>query len=298
LYRAVDGVTSIRGLLKKTKMDTNEAIAMLLAWRDMLFIRLPSKETAQEPVRETRNDESAAIRELEMCAEKSKKQNHFEIFGLTEKATTEDVKRVYLELARKFHPDRLPKGISPALRTKASEYFGRVTEAQSILMNPTARADYIQTLSLKESGITAESARKAIESEFEFQKGLAALRKGSFGAAVENFQQAISLYDAEAEYWVHLGWALFRHNSKNGSVGSAMKAKELIHQGLKKNESLPEAYYFLGMIAKAQGELDMSKKHFQQVLHFKPNHTQAESELRLMNMRQKNVKSGFGGLFR
>jgi len=62
--------------------------------------------------------------------------NFYVMLGLRREASPEEVKRAYLKLARKYHPD-----INPGDRA-AAEYFRQITEAYETLVDPARRRDY------------------------------------------------------------------------------------------------------------------------------------------------------------
>lgn len=57
----------------------------------------------------------------------------YEILGLTDKATAEDIRRAYRRLALQYHPDRNPEG---------AERFKEITNAYEILSDPDKKAAY------------------------------------------------------------------------------------------------------------------------------------------------------------
>ena len=65
-------------------------------------------------------------------------RDYYEVLGVPRTATPEEIKRAYRKLARKHHPDLQP----PAERTKASERFKEINEANEVLSDPEKRAKY------------------------------------------------------------------------------------------------------------------------------------------------------------
>ena len=63
-------------------------------------------------------------------------KNYYQILGVDEKATAEQIKKSYRSLARKFHPDHNPD------RPDAEERFKSIQEAYDILSDPDQRAEY------------------------------------------------------------------------------------------------------------------------------------------------------------
>ena len=65
-------------------------------------------------------------------------RNYYEILGVTEKSSSEDIKRAYRSLARKYHPDRNPGN------KLAEEKFKDINQAYEVLSDATKRAQYKQ----------------------------------------------------------------------------------------------------------------------------------------------------------
>jgi len=66
------------------------------------------------------------------------KKDFYEILGVSEKATNDDIKKVYRDLAKKYHPDRHPGDKA------AEERFKEISEAHSVLSDSKKRAQYDQ----------------------------------------------------------------------------------------------------------------------------------------------------------
>lgn len=66
----------------------------------------------------------------------AKSKNYYQILGIDEQATAEQIKKSYRSLARKFHPDRNPD------RPDAEERFKAIQEAYDVLSDPAKRKEY------------------------------------------------------------------------------------------------------------------------------------------------------------
>ena len=63
-------------------------------------------------------------------------KNYFRVFGLGPEADSEEIKRAYRELAKKFHPDTTNE------EGDTTAAFREITEAYEILASPESRAKY------------------------------------------------------------------------------------------------------------------------------------------------------------
>ncbi len=74
------------------------------------------------------------------------RKDFYEILGVDEKASREEIKKAYRKLAKKYHPDS-NKG-----NPQAAERFKEVSEAYSVLSDPEKRKQYDETKAWGEGG--------------------------------------------------------------------------------------------------------------------------------------------------
>ena len=71
--------------------------------------------------------------------------DYYAFFGLPQNATLMDIKKKYIAMARKYHPDKF-RNIPADIREKAYEITKRANEAYSVLMNPSRKVIYDKML--------------------------------------------------------------------------------------------------------------------------------------------------------
>ena len=71
--------------------------------------------------------------------------DYYAFFGLPQNASLADIKKKYIEMARKYHPDKF-RNIPSDIREKAYEITKRANEAYSVLTNPSRKVIYDKML--------------------------------------------------------------------------------------------------------------------------------------------------------
>lgn len=67
-------------------------------------------------------------------------EDYYAILGVEETATPDDVRKAYLKLAKKLHPDRFPN--DPEKKAEAQQQFAKVSRAHDVLGDPKQREEY------------------------------------------------------------------------------------------------------------------------------------------------------------
>jgi len=68
------------------------------------------------------------------------KRDYYEVLGVGKNASNEEIKKVYRQLAMKYHPDR----VAPDEKKEAEEKFKEISEAYAVLTDPKKRSAYDQ----------------------------------------------------------------------------------------------------------------------------------------------------------
>ncbi len=206
---------------------------------------------------------------------------YFAVLGVSRKATADEVKAAFLELAKVFHPDRLPKSVSH-LSAKMTAVFEAVREAYEILQSDSRRASYEASLSVE------SKAQKGVDPGEEalqaFKHGEALLRKRDFAGAEHEYHRAY-LADPKATYLAAEAWAIHLDPARRDQIA---RAKQMIVEAAKRDPECDRAQYQLGVLARVEGEIARAEKHFREAVRINPKHFEAAQELRLIRRRKKS----------
>jgi len=238
----------------------------------------PTPAPVTAPVR-TANDERLARQVEERFAGLAGERNRFDILGLPVDATRDEVKSAFLDLAKVFHPDRLPRSLS-GLATQATAVFDSLREAHDFLLDDARRAEHADAVAGLASGRPLRDQAEAAEA---FKAGEVALRRRDHAAAEAHYAESFRLYP-KAQVLAARAWAIYMDPGRKADAGSA---RAMMVEALQMDPACDRAHYQLGVIARVEGDVDRAERHFREALRANPRHPEASQELRLIEMRKR-----------
>ncbi|MBE6032715.1 MAG: J domain-containing protein [Clostridiales bacterium] len=144
-------------------------------------------------------------------------QNPYEVLGVREGASKDEIKAAYRELVKKYHPDRHQDN---PLYELAEEKLREINEAYEYLMNDggsssvgyganSASSAYNPQFAEIRRTLDANNLQAAeillnrnrdMSAEWHFLNGVLCLKKGWYDEGVNNIQQAVRMDPQNAEY--------------------------------------------------------------------------------------------------
>jgi curved DNA-binding protein CbpA len=312
LISLINGSRTLRDIIAISKMGIKQTVQLLYALISAQMITLYSRaETVkgEKKISITQQEKKSPKKELSTENKKLrdslikhylelKEKNYFEILGIKQDASKEEIKKVYFQLAKKYHPDKYFEDTESEIKKTTEDIFRIISRAYDILIHDKERRKYEEFLRTGKSEEEASrEVNNIVNAEIQFQKGEVFLKKKNYDGALEAFNQAIELNPKEGEYYVYLGWTLFR-KSHPGQESGIKKAEEYIRKGISINPRISDAYVFLGNISKLKGSEAEAENQFKKALEYNPNCTEALREIRLINMRKEKEKGVFKKLFK
>jgi DnaJ-domain-containing protein 1 len=227
--------------------------------------------------------------------------NYFEILGVDQSATADQIQAAYFQLAKTWHPDRLPSDLADS-RAKVAKIFARINEAHQTLSNADKRAEY-QGL-MAHGGGTArdrEIVERVVDAGLLFQKGEIMLKKGDYMQAEHLVQQAATADPDQPEYQALLAW-IQAHRlgapADDKRSGHYRAQIAMLNKVIERDNDYAQAIYYRGELYKRQGDTDAAIKDFRKVMSLDPKNIDAQREVRVHDMRKRKQKGGDdAGLF-
>jgi curved DNA-binding protein CbpA len=202
---------------------------------------------------------------------------YYELLGISNAVSAQDLKDVYYDLARHYHPDRFRKA-EPALLARIESAFARITQAYDTLRDDRLRATYNSKLQARKKAeqiaqstakptttapqpepvAAGEPAMSAAErAETQFKEGLAALELGQRKVAIGLFASAATAAPGEPRYRARYGQLLAANEStRRAAETELLAAIKLEPNNAEYRVMLAELYRDLGLKLRAKGEAE------------------------------------------
>jgi curved DNA-binding protein CbpA len=212
-------------------------------------------------------------------------QNYFQMLGLDEDASPEAVQKAFFNLAKVWHPDRLPGALAD-VKDACSKVFSHLTEAHATLSDPKRRQEYMTLL--KEGGATPDDQAKIqiiLEAATEFQKAEILLKRNpNDSQAYEFVKRAVSLDPEQVDYMALLTW-LDAQLPQWQSREKTLEKISVLDKCVQRNPNCERAVFYRGMLYKRIDEAKKALADFKKVAEMNPRNLDAVREVRLHNMR-------------
>jgi curved DNA-binding protein CbpA len=236
----------------------------------------------------TLTPEHEALRgELLRRAEQMGGLNYYAILGVDPTADEGSIRAAFFQLAKQWHPDRLPSALAEH-RAVAAKVFARMTEAHQVLSSEEQRRDYDQLM--KEGGATPdEQARvqQVLRAAMAFQKAEVLARKGSWMEAEREAKLAFESDPDQAEYGALYADVLTRQPGRT-QFEDALK---LVNNAKKLQPDNLRVRLYRARVLQRAGQHKAAIAEFQHVAEADPRNVEAAREVRLFHMRKGQKKS-------
>jgi curved DNA-binding protein CbpA len=232
---------------------------------------------------EEQHEYETIVRLVDEC----RHQDYYKRLGVARRATPEEVRHRYLNLARQFHPDRAAEPHLRSLRRDLVEVTSSLREAFETLANPDARARY-------DSGLAAEGARGPGVARLDARRDqarheLAAAnvkrageltRCGDPGMAVQLLDQA-ARFDPKPETLVALARLEFRNPMW------VQRALDHLRRAVTLDPGHIDAWLELARFWRSRKQTGRERHCLERVLERDPTNEEARAGLKLLSRRRR-----------
>jgi len=136
---------------------------------------------------------------------KTKEIDYYELFNLKNTVIFNEIKDVYYQYAKKFHPDRFGDAPDPELKEKANFVFARINKAFEILSNEEKRREY-DTKGYKEiQNMDKVSVNLIEKANLFYRKAKTLYSQKRFWEASSLLEEAVRNDASKASYFLLLG---------------------------------------------------------------------------------------------
>jgi curved DNA-binding protein CbpA len=296
LLSRVDRPTSVREIVAVSGMGHDETFGYLyslalaglvkrehwpIVFRGEKAIRPPKKIAPPPPPPvEREQTHETDPRDVENLLVRVKNaRTHYEVLGVAREVSATELKTIYYQLARRYHPDRFRKS-DAGLLPRIEAAFARIAQAYDVLRDDQLRASYDAKLEVhkkveqiaefapkprapvaepeKVVEGTAEPVVSAAErAELQFKEGFAALEMGQKKVALGLFASAARAVPNEPRYRAHYGQMLAGNESTRRAAEAELNAAvKLDPKNAEYRMMLAELYRDLGLKLRAKGEAE------------------------------------------
>jgi len=221
-----------------------------------------------------------ALDKFEILIIISKMDNYYAILGVTLNATPEEIKRVYIKLAQKYHPD---KHLDDMEKQKANEEFSKITAAYRVLSDEKLRSEYDKSL---DEGRTPKIDAKKTQAKNSFSRALEFLKHNDPWRAVGLLRMSCR-YDPQPLYLSYLGLALVytRQYKEEGIEKLKTASKQLMFN--------PVLHINLGLAYEFLGKQSEALQSFYEALNWDPKNVAAKKAIERLNPKKGGFFSKF-----
>lgn len=199
-----------------------------------------------------------------------RKQDAFDLLGIGDDASLEEVDDAYVAFSEKYAPWRFTQPGLENLQEKARDLFVAGGRAFGELCNPETRKSLIarRNSAFKEK-LVPEEARNAfaiksnlLDSETQFKKGIKLMQAGKYAEAIEQLQFAYDCEPQNSEYRAELAFCKYRKDPQL----EGDKAMQELQETIRIDPDCGLALYYAGMIFGEGGDFESAEPHLQKAI--------------------------------
>ncbi|HLE70212.1 MAG TPA: protein kinase [Vicinamibacteria bacterium] len=254
----IDGASRARDILALSPMPEVEVAATLadliekglLAWGESGAS--PDRKSSDTATRrrgarpKPKGLDETFEREMERILDLAGQKRYEELFGVSEQASSAEIKKSYLELIERFHPDSQKESLDAASKMKLSKVCAVATEAMTALSTTKNEEPPKAPPPPRDRKPKPQFDRSTYAEEL-FRLGQRAYDTANYWEAIQLARQAIELDAERAEYHHLLGIGLMKN------LNWLKEAAECLRKASELDPTNAEYFGLLATVYKAEG---------------------------------------------
>ena len=254
----------------------------------MLFFLLNAVEFTVKPAdKELSKNHEELVALFEKM--KAKEMDYYELFNLKNTAAFNEIKDIYYQYAKKFHPDRLGESPEPALKEKANFVFASINKAFEVLSNEEKRREY-DTKGYKEIQNNDKTSENLVEkANLYYRKAKTLYTQQRFREAASLLEEVVRNDPGKASYYLLLGL------SQSNIPNLRRLAEKSFQKVIEMEPWNAEPYAALGLLFLSEKLEKRAENFFRKALAIDPDHELAKK--RLMDLRGESKKQSVFSIF-
>jgi curved DNA-binding protein CbpA len=249
------------------------------------------RNTSTRPRTSTAPGASPGLRKTIEEYLEQKPNNHYEVLGISNDANSSTIRSAFFQLARVWHPDRLPDDLKD-LKSQVTKAFSSMGDAHQTLSDDQKRAEYDRMLEETPDDEQAQVAA-ILDAVNSFQRAEVMMKKKDFKGALEQAQAAYEGDPSQADHAALYAW--LQGMDRTSGFDDLI---DMLDKALEGNAENVRALWYRGQLLKKAGKTLRAMKDFKAIVKLKPRHMEAQRELRVHSMRKRSgSQTNTSGLF-
>lgn len=215
-------------------------------------------------------------------------KSHYGVLGVPSDASPDRIQAAFFTLAKRYHPDRVAVG-TPELKELATRVFARINEAFTTLSSVEGRREYDHLLEDARAGEGGEEqVQRVLAAVAAYQRAEVHAKRQQLDQAIEAAQQAMEGDPTQGEYVVFHAW-LASQRRPAPSPEQFSQWLGACRRIVSQEPQQPKLLYWYGQLLQRAGKPAEAISTFKKVVALRPQHIEAQRELRLHEMRSSKA---------
>ncbi len=210
-------------------------------------------------------------------------ETYYTILGVSKNSTGAEIKKAYIRLAQKYHPDHFQ---TPGEKEEAHEQFSKITESYRVLSDDKLRSEYDNSL---QQGVKPKDQAKETQAKNAFKRAIVFIKQNDPWRAV-NLLRIACRYHRHPLYLSYLGLALVYTKQYQ------QEGFEKLREALKQVMFNPTFHVNLGLAYEYIGDKSRALEAYYEALNWDDKNQAAKKGIERLEEKKKGFFTKlFGG---